>query len=137
MLRCVLAVARSLIEEDGGVLEQIQTDGRDQPRKFWWSTLLDSAGRLIGMNTAICSPSGAASGIGFTVPVDTLNRVVPYLIRDGHYEQPSIGIQVDERVNGRLEEATGIEGVFVLRVIGGLSRKRSYPREAGSLRSAE
>jgi S1-C subfamily serine protease len=45
--------------------------------------LLDSAGRLIGMNTAILSPSGAFAGIGFAIPVDEINRVVPQLIRHG------------------------------------------------------
>ena len=52
--------------------------------------LLDSAGRLIGINTAIYSPSGA--GIGFAVPADTVNRVVPQLVRNGKYIRPSLGI---------------------------------------------
>jgi S1-C subfamily serine protease len=73
------------------------------------------------MNTAIYSPSGAAAGIGFAVPVDMVNRVVPSLVRDGHYESPSIGISVDERLNERLEAVTGIEGAFVLRVSQGSS----------------
>jgi S1-C subfamily serine protease len=87
--------------------------------------LLDSAGRLIGMNAAIYSPSGGASGIGFAVPVDTVNRVVPSLVRDGRYEQPSIGVRVDERLNERLVEATGIEGAFVLRVAKGSSAEEA------------
>ena len=55
--------------------------------------LLDSAGRLIGVNTAIYSPSGASSGIGFAIPVDEVSRVVPRLIKDGKFIRPALGIQ--------------------------------------------
>jgi len=117
----VSALNRSLVDEDGGLLEHlIQTDAAINPGNSG-GPLLDSAGRLVGMNTAIYSPSGAAAGIGFAVPVDTVNRVVPYLIRVGHYDQPSIGIRTDERLNQRLQEVTGIEGVFVLQVERGSS----------------
>ncbi len=117
----VSALNRSLSEDDGGLLEHlIQTDAAINPGNSG-GPLLDSAGRLIGMNTAIYSPSGAAAGIGFAVPVDTVNRVVPEVIRTGRYEQPSIGISVDERLNQRLEEVTGIQGAFVLRVARGTS----------------
>src|SRR5690606_39597338 len=51
--------------------------------------LLDSADRLIGINTAIYSPSGASAGIGFAVPVDTVMRVVPQLIKTGKYIRPA------------------------------------------------
>jgi S1-C subfamily serine protease len=54
--------------------------------------LLDSAGRLIGMNTAIASPSGAFAGIGFAIPVDDINRVVPELIRNGKVVRPRLGV---------------------------------------------
>ena len=117
----VSALNRSLSEDDGSLLEHlIQTDAAINPGNSG-GPLLDSAGRLIGMNTAIYSPSGAAAGIGFAVPVDTVNRVVPQVIRNGRYEQPSIGISVDERLNQRLEEATGVQGAFVLRVVRGTS----------------
>jgi S1-C subfamily serine protease len=53
--------------------------------------LLDSAGRLIGVNTSIYSPSGASAGIGFAIPVDEVNRIVPRLIRDGRFLRPSLG----------------------------------------------
>jgi len=56
--------------------------------------LLDSAGRLIGVNTAIVSPSGASAGIGFAIPVDEVNRVVPRLITSGKFVRPTLGIQV-------------------------------------------
>ncbi|MDZ4687600.1 MAG: trypsin-like peptidase domain-containing protein [Planctomycetaceae bacterium] len=56
--------------------------------------LLDSAGRLIGVNTAIVSPSGGYAGIGFAVPVDTINEIVPLLIRDGRIERAGLGISL-------------------------------------------
>ncbi|MEM6994751.1 MAG: S1C family serine protease [Myxococcota bacterium] len=56
--------------------------------------LLDSAGRLVGVNTAIYSPSGGSSGIGFAVPVDTVRRVVPQLIEHGRVTRPSLGVSL-------------------------------------------
>ncbi len=133
----VSALNRSLNEDDGSLLEHlIQTDAAINPGNSG-GPLLDSAGRLVGMNTAIYSPSGAAAGIGFAVPVDTVNRVVPSLVRDGRYEQPSIGIKVDERLNERLEEATGIEGAFVLRVEKGSSAAEAGLRAAKISREGE
>jgi len=58
--------------------------------------LLDSAGRLIGMNTSILSPSGSFSGIGFAIPVDDINEIVPQLIRHGKVVRPRLGIQLAE-----------------------------------------
>jgi S1-C subfamily serine protease len=133
----VSALNRSLNEDDGSLLEHlIQTDAAINPGNSG-GPLLDSAGRLIGINTAIYSPSGAATGIGFAVPVDTVNRVVPSLVRDGRYDQPSIGIRVDERLNERLEEATGIEGAFVLRVAKGSSAEEAGLRAAKVSREGE
>jgi len=133
----VSALNRSISEDDGRLLEHlIQTDAAINPGNSG-GPLLDSAGRLVGMNTAIYSPSGAAAGIGFAVPVDTVNRVVPSLVRDGHYEQPSIGIRVDERLNERLEEATGIEGAFVLRVAEGSSAEEAGLKAARISREGE
>jgi S1-C subfamily serine protease len=73
----------------------IQTDAAINPGNSG-GPLLDSAGHLIGMNTAIVSPSGAYAGIGFAVPVDTINRIVPQLIRSGHVKKPGLGIRVIE-----------------------------------------
>jgi len=70
----------------------IQTDAAINPGNSG-GPLLDSAGRLIGVNTAIYSPSGASAGIGFAIPVDEVNRVVPKLIRDGKVIRPALGIQ--------------------------------------------
>ncbi len=69
----------------------IQTDAAINPGNSG-GPLLDSAGRLIGVNTAIFSPSGANAGIGFAIPVDEVNRIVPRLIRDGRMVRPALGV---------------------------------------------
>ena len=69
----------------------IQTDAAINPGNSG-GPLLDSAGRLIGINAAIYSPSGASAGIGFAIPVDTVNRIVPQLIRTGKIDRPGLGI---------------------------------------------
>ena len=69
----------------------IQTDAAINPGNSG-GPLLDSAGRLVGVNTQIASPSGANAGIGFAIPVDEVNRIVPRLIRDGRFVRPAIGI---------------------------------------------
>jgi S1-C subfamily serine protease len=112
----VSALDRSLPARDGGLIEHlIQTDAAINPGNSG-GPLLDSAGRLIGVNTAIFSPSGASAGVGFAVPVDTVNRVVPQLIARGKYSRPALGIEVDEDVNRVLTERLRQEGVAVLRV---------------------
>ncbi|MFN3544888.1 MAG: S1C family serine protease [Thiobacillus sp.] len=115
----VSALDRSLEGNNGRSIEHlIQTDAAINPGNSG-GPLLDSAGRLIGINTAIYSPSGASAGIGFAVPVDTVNRVVPQLIRSGRYIRPALGIEVDEGLNERLMQLTGVEGVVILRVAPG------------------
>jgi S1-C subfamily serine protease len=64
----------------------------------------------------VFSPSGASAGVGFAVPVDMVNRVVPQLIARGKYSRPTLGIDVDEDVNRVLMDSLGKEGVAVLRV---------------------
>ncbi len=71
----------------------IQTDAAINPGNSG-GPLLDSAGRLIGVNSAIVSPSGAYAGIGFAVPVDTVNRVVPQLISHGRVIRPGLGVTI-------------------------------------------
>jgi S1-C subfamily serine protease len=113
----ISALDRSLPAEDGHNLIEhlIQTDAAINPGNSG-GPLLDSAGRLIGVNAAIFSPSGASAGVGFAVPVDTVNRVVPQLIATGKYARPSLGIEVDEGLNRRATERLGVDGVLVLRV---------------------
>ncbi|SNR75357.1 DegP2 peptidase. Serine peptidase. MEROPS family S01B [Humidesulfovibrio mexicanus] len=112
----VSALDRSLKGDDGAVIEHlIQTDAAINPGNSG-GPLLDSAGRLIGVNTAIYSPSGASAGVGFAVPVDTVNRVVPQLIAKGRYLRPALGIEVDQRVNEYAAAHMDVKGVLVLRV---------------------
>jgi S1-C subfamily serine protease len=112
----VSALDRSLTEENGNTVEHlIQTNAAINPGNSG-GPLLDSAGRLIGINTAIYSPSGANAGIGFAVPVDTVNRVVPQLISRGKYTRPVVGIGIDEDINQRMTSIMGIKGVVILNV---------------------
>jgi S1-C subfamily serine protease len=86
----------------------IQTDAAINPGNSG-GPLLDSAGRLIGVNTAIFSPSGAYAGIGFAIPVDTVNEVVPQLIRRGRLPRPDPGIvYVEDAVARRLGVRSGV-----------------------------
>ncbi len=121
----VSALDRSLPTQGDRLMQHlIQTDASINPGNSG-GPLLDSSGRLIGMNTAIYSPSGGSAGIGFAVPVDTLNRVVPQLIAFGSYQRPSLGIEVDEDWNRRLQHAFGVQGVVVLSVQPGSGADRA------------
>ena len=113
----VSAVGRE-VQGIGGVSirDMIQTDAAVNPGNSG-GPLLDSSGRLIGMNTMIYSRSGASAGIGFAVPVSTIMRVVPQIIRTGRAEQVGLGIQIDPEQ--RLERRARIEGVVVLSVKAG------------------
>ncbi|OGD30863.1 MAG: 2-alkenal reductase, partial [Candidatus Aminicenantes bacterium RBG_19FT_COMBO_58_17] len=91
----------------------IQTDAAINPGNSG-GPLLDSVGRSIGVNTAIYSPSGAYAGVGFAVPIDTINRIVPQLIAFGKVIQPGLGVQV---VEDSVAKQVGIkEGVLILDV---------------------
>jgi S1-C subfamily serine protease len=91
----------------------IQTDAAINPGNSG-GPLLDSSGRLIGVNTAIYTSSGQNSGIGFAIPVDIVSRVVPQLIRDGRVPTPGVGIvPAAETVATRL----GVAGIIVMRVV--------------------
>jgi 2-alkenal reductase len=112
----VSALQRRLPTSEGReIADVIQTDAAINPGNSG-GPLLDSAGRLIGVNTAIFSPSGASAGIGFAIPVDVVNRVVPQLIRNGRMPHPGIGIiAAQEAAAAR----AGIEGIVVLRTLRG------------------
>jgi S1-C subfamily serine protease len=126
----ISALDRSLDSGAGTTIEHlIQTDAAINPGNSG-GPLLDSAGRLIGITTAIFSPSGASAGIGFAVPVDTVNRVVPQLISKGRYIRPALGIEMDEGINRRLVDVLQVEGVFVLRVEPGSAAEQSGLRAA-------
>jgi S1-C subfamily serine protease len=90
----------------------IQTDAAINPGNSG-GPLLDSAGRLIGVNTAIYSPSGGSAGIGFAVPADAVNRVVPEIIRYGRVIRPGLGVSLaNEQIMKRLD----IEGVMIINI---------------------
>jgi 2-alkenal reductase len=102
----------------------IQTDAAINPGNSG-GPLLDSSGRLIGVNTAIYSESGNSAGIGFAIPVDLVKRVVPQIIKTGRAPRPGIGIAAaDERVSAQL----GIKGVMILGVA------RGSPAEKAGIR---
>jgi len=118
----ISALKRRLPTSSGReIANVIQTDTAINPGNSG-GPLLDSAGRLIGVTTAILSPSGSNSGIGFAVPVDIVNRVVPELIRKGRVPTPGIGIvAASEAVATRL----GSEGVIVVRTAPGSPAERA------------
>ena len=93
----------------------IQTDAAINPGNSG-GPLLDSAGRLIGVNTAIYSPSGAYAGIGFAIPVDTVRWIVPELIAYGKVIRPRMALAVAPE---RITQQLGISGVLILQVTPG------------------
>ncbi|MGD9762733.1 MAG: S1C family serine protease [Candidatus Binatia bacterium] len=94
------------------IRDVIQTDAAINPGNSG-GPLLDSNGRLIGVNTAIYSPSGAYAGIGFAIPVDTVQWVVPDLIAHGQVMRPTLGVQV---ANREVSRQLGITGALILEV---------------------
>ena len=121
----VSALERRLPTSEGReVRGVIQTDAAINPGNSG-GPLLDSSGRLIGVNSAIYSESGGSAGIGFAIPVDLVKRVVPQIIKTGRAPRPGIGIAAaDERIAAQL----GIRGVVVLGV------GRGSPAERAGLR---
>ena len=121
----ISALGREIKAITGRIIQgMVQTDAAINPGNSG-GPLLDSAGRLIGVNTAIYSPSGAYAGIGFAVPVDTVNKTIPQIIQYGHVIKPGIGATLaDERLARRL----GIDGVLILSV------ERNSPAEKAGLR---
>jgi S1-C subfamily serine protease len=112
----VSALGRELRSPSGRTIRDIiQTDAAINPGNSG-GPLLDSRGRLIGVNSAIYSPSGASAGIGFAVPVDTIVRLVPQLIARGRVEQPGIGVTL---LADHLATRLQLEGVGVYDVVPG------------------
>jgi 2-alkenal reductase len=119
----IISALKRRLPTSGGreIANVIQTDAAINPGNSG-GPLLDSAGRLIGVTTAIISPSGSSAGIGFAVPVDVVNRIVPELIRAGRVPTPGIGIvAAPEGVATRL----GVEGVIVVRTAPGGPAERA------------
>jgi S1-C subfamily serine protease len=98
----VSALERTLQGSDGRQISSvIQTDAAIN-RGNSGGPLLDSSGRVIGINTAIFSPSGVNAGVGFAVPVDTLKRILPDLLKLGRYRHPWLGIRYAYRITPAL-----------------------------------
>ena len=118
----VSALGREITAVTGRTIHDvIQTDAAINPGNSG-APLLDSAGRLIGVNTAIYSPSGASSGIGFAVPVGEVNRVVPQIISKGKVLRPGLGVTL---ANRSLTRDLGLEGVLVLKVVSGSAAEQA------------
>lgn len=99
----------------------IQTDAAINPGNSG-GPLLDSSGRLIGVNAAILSPSGVYAGVGFAIPVDTVNDIIPQIIRHGRVVRPGLGI---EAFNDRTARRFGVQGVLVATVLQGSAAARA------------
>lgn len=112
----VSALGRTIKSMSNRTIEGvIQTDAAINPGNSG-GPLLDSAGRLIGVNTQIVSPSGAYAGIGFAVPVDTVNRIVPELIKHGKLIRPGLGVSL---VPDAMAKRWGIKGLIIGKVTRG------------------
>jgi len=109
----VSALGRSMPGAGGVTIrEMIQTDASINPGNSG-GPLLDSAGELIGMNTMIASPSGASSGVGFAVPVDTIRKIVPQIIQFGKVTEPDLGVTF---VNDEYVRRAGVSGAIIREV---------------------
>jgi S1-C subfamily serine protease len=123
----VSALGRTIKSMSNRTIEGvIQTDAAINPGNSG-GPLLDSAGRLIGVNTQIVSPSGAYAGIGFAVPVDTVNRIVPELIKHGKLIRPGLGVSL---VPDAMAKRWGIKGVIIGKVTRGGAADRAGLRGA-------
>jgi len=118
----VSALGREIKGAGGRTIQGvIQTDAAINPGNSG-GPLLDSSGRLIGINTAIYSPSGTNSGIGFAVPVGVINRVVPELIRHGRLIQPGLAVTLASQ---SIAERLGVKGVLIINVEPGSAAERA------------
>jgi 2-alkenal reductase len=127
----ISSLSRTLPREDSQfqIAELIQTDAAINPGNSG-GPLLDSQGRVIGINTAITSVTGTNSGVGFAVPVDIVKRVVPDLIALGHYRHPWIGVRGNP-ITPEMVSAMDLpveSGVLVVQV------ERNSPAEKAGLR---
>lgn len=124
----VSALGRTIRSPAGNAISNvIQTDAPINPGNSG-GPLVDSSGRLIGVNAAIVSPSGSSAGIGFAIPVDTVNRIVPQLIKVGHVVRPKTGLEFSDRLSQIICSQMGVQGVLIIRV------KPDSPAAAAGLR---
>jgi S1-C subfamily serine protease len=118
----VSALGRELRSPSGRTIRDVvQTDAAINPGNSG-GPLLNSSGDLIGVNSAIYSPSGASAGIGFAVPVDTVSRLVPEILQYGHHIRPGIGVTL---LPDSLMRRLDVEGVAVQSVEDGSPAARA------------
>lgn len=126
----ISSLGRTLKAQNGRLMENIiQTDAAINPGNSG-GPLLNSAGQLIGINTAIFSPSGSNAGIGFAIPVNSARRIAEDLIATGHVVRPFLGIEIGMEINPHLAEALNLpvkQGLMVARVL------RNAPAEKAGL----
>ena len=123
----VSALGRTIRSMSNRTIEGvIQTDAAINPGNSG-GPLLDGRGRVIGINTQIVSPSGAFAGIGFAVPVDTVSRIVPELIKHGKLIRPGLGVSL---VPDAMARRWGVQGLIIGKV------GRGSPAERAGLRGA-
>ena len=112
----VSALNREIQSLSGRMIQGvIQTDAAINPGNSG-GPLLDSAGRLIGINTQIVSPSGVSAGVGFAVPVETVNRAASQIIKYGKVIKPGLGVSI---ARDEVARQLGIEGVLIVKVTEG------------------
>lgn len=112
----ISALGREIQSVAGTTIEDvIQTDASINPGNSG-GPLLDSSGRMIGVNAQIVSPTGQSAGIGFAVPVDTVERIVPQLIRYGKVRRAGLGIRILQDAYAR---QWGVPGVIIREVYDG------------------
>jgi S1-C subfamily serine protease len=119
----IISALKRRLPTSGGreITNVIQTDAAINPGNSG-GPLLDSAGRVIGVTTAILSPSGTSAGIGFAIPIDSVNRVVPELIRRGSVPTPGIGIVAASEAAAT---RAGAQGVVIVQTAPGSSAERA------------
>ena len=117
----VSALGRSNIMNSQSYEDFIQTDAAINPGNSG-GPLLNSSGQIIGVNTAIRSPSGASAGIGFAIPINTLKNIVPQLIEHGKVVRPVMGVEL---LSDYWTKRLGARGVAIFSVIEGLPAERA------------
>ncbi len=121
----ISALSRQITGLTGDIIEDvIQVDAAINTGNSG-GPLLDSRGRVIGINSQIASPSGASAGIGFAIPVNTVVRVVPQLIANGEYTPARLGISTDRQLNRYVTARLGVNGVVVAEVNPGSGAARA------------
>ncbi len=131
----ISALDRTLEGPDGRTITGIiQTDAAIN-RGNSGGPLLDSSGRVIGINTAIFSPSGASAGVGFAIPVDTVRRLLPDLLTLGHYRHPWLGIRYAYTVQPGLADTLRLpvtQGILLVQLNRGSPLEKAGVRETQS-----